>query len=392
MDSIINEVIKNYKRQIGQKTGHPKGVSVKVQQTEVDKELEEILRERKARIVVVGCGGAGNNTITRMMEVGIYGAELIAINTDAQDLLYTTAHRKVLIGRKTTRGLGAGGDPKIGEEAAKENEEEIKQLLEGADLVFITCGLGGGTGTGSSPIIAEIAKRLGALTIGVVTFPFTMEGARRIQNAMYGLERLRKIADTVIVIPNDKLLEIAPSLPITLAFKVADEILVRAVKGITELITKPGLINLDFADIRAVMKNGGLAVIGMGESDSENRAVEAVEKAIKNPLLSVDISGAKGALINITGSEDLTLSEAEKAVSIITEKLDPNANIIWGATLDEELKNKLRVTVIVTGVRSPQIFGRAEEEEKKEERMTEIEKVLDRALRGKIEDSDIPKI
>ncbi len=391
MDSIINEVVKSYKRQIGQRTGHPKGVSVKLQQTEVDKELEEILRERKARIVVVGCGGAGNNTITRMMEVGIYGAELIAINTDAQDLLYTSAHRKVLIGKKTTRGLGAGGDPKIGEEAAKENEEEIKQLLEGTDLVFITCGLGGGTGTGSAPIIAEISKRLGALTIGVVTFPFTMEGARRIQNAVYGLERLRKIADTVIVIPNDKLLEIAPSLPITLAFKVADEILVRAVKGITELITKPGLINLDFADIRAVMKNGGLAVIGMGESDSENRAVEAVEKAIKNPLLSVDISGAKGALINITGSEDLTLSEAEKAVSIITEKLDPNANIIWGATLDEELKNKLRVTVIVTGVRSPQIFGRMEEE-KREEKVSEVEKVLDRALKGKIEEPDIPKI
>ncbi len=390
MDSLINEIVKNYRRQIGQGTGHPKGVSIKTQQTEIDKELEEILKERKARIIVIGCGGAGNNTITRMMEVGIYGAELIAINTDAQDLLYTTAHRKILIGKKLTRGLGAGGDPQIGEDAARESEDEIKNVLEGTDLVFITCGLGGGTGTGSAPIIAEVAKKLGALTIGIVTFPFTMEGARRIQNAAYGLEKLRKYADTVIVIPNDKLLEIAPSLPITLAFKVADEILVRAVKGITELITKPGLINLDFADIKAVMKNGGLAVIGMGESDSENRAAEAVEKAIRNPLLSIDISGAKGALINITGSENLTLSEAEKAVSLITEKLDPNANVIWGATLDDSLKNLLRIIVIITGVRSPQIFGRIGEEKKEEK---DIDKMLEDSIKKEsIDDSDIPRI
>ncbi|MBU2639973.1 MAG: cell division protein FtsZ, partial [Nanoarchaeota archaeon] len=259
---------------------------------DTDRELEQLLSKQRAKIKVIGTGGAGNNTIDRVKEVGIIGAETIAINTDAQDLLYTNADIKILIGREITGGLGAGSIPKIGEEAARESEQDIKKRIQGADMVFITCGLGGGTGTGSAPIIAEIAKKVGCLTVGIVTLPFIMEGQRRYENAIIGLEKLERIVDTLIVIPNDKLLELAPDLPLQTAFKVADEILTNAVKGIAELVTKAGLVNLDFADIKAVMGDGGVAMIGVGESDTENRALEAVEKAISNPLLDVDISGA----------------------------------------------------------------------------------------------------
>ncbi len=354
MDTIIREALKN--ADIGYE--NPKRLSVtSPERNEVDRELEEILARTKARIVVVGTGGAGSNTISRLMEVGIEGADTVAVNTDAQDLLYTTSDRKLLIGRELTGGLGAGSIPQIGEEAAKESEEDVKKVIEDADIVFITCGLGGGTGTGSAPIIASIAQKLGALTVAISTFPFAMEGLRRRSNAEMGLEKLRKETDTVIVIPNDKLIEIAPNLPLPAAFKVADEILVRAVKGIAELITKPGLINLDFADVRAVMEDGGVAMIGMGESDTENRAVEAIEKAINSPLLSVDITGAKGALINVGGGEDLTLSEAEKVVEVVSERLDPRANIIWGAQIQDDLKGMLRVMLVITGVKSKQILG-----------------------------------
>ncbi len=322
-----------------------------------DAELEEILARQRATIKVVGTGGGGNNTINRIAEVGITGVESIAVNTDAQDLLFTTADKKILIGREITKGLGAGSDPKIGEEAAKESEHEIKQAIYNADMVFITCGLGGGTGTGSAPIIAEIAKKMGALTVGVVTLPFTIEGQTRYENAMIGLEKLENIVDTLIVIPNDKLLELAPDLPLQTAFKVADEILTNAVKGISELVTKAGLVNLDFADIRAVMKGGGVALIGVGESDTENRAVEAVEKAITNPLLDVDISGANGALINVAGGQDLTLDEAKKVVETVSDRLSENAKIIWGAQISPDLANTIRTMLIVTGVKSSQIFG-----------------------------------
>lgn len=322
-----------------------------------DKELEGILYAQKATIKVIGTGGAGNNTINRISEVGVTGADIIAINTDAQDLLYTTADKKILIGKDTTKGMGAGSIPKIGEEAAKESEREIKEVIMGADMVFITCGLGGGTGTGSAPIVAEVAKKTGALTVGVVTLPFEMEGQRRYDNAMYGLERLESIVDTLIVIPNDKLLELAPDLPLQTSFRVADEILTNAVKGIAELVTKAGLINLDFADIRTVMNNGGVALIGLGESDTTDRAVEAVEKAITNPLLDVDISGANGALINVTGGPDMSLEEARKVVETISEKIDPEARLIWGAQIMEDLQNTIRVMLIVTGVKSSQIFG-----------------------------------
>lgn len=340
-----------------------------VQKSSADAELEELLSKQRATIKVVGCGGGGGNTINRITEVGIAGSETIAINTDAQDLLYTTADKKLLVGREVTKGLGAGSDPKIGEESARENEHDIKTALQGADMVFITCGLGGGTGTGSAPVVADVAKKLGALTVGVITMPFAMEGNRRYENAVIGLEKMEHIVDTLIVIPNDKLLELAPDLPLHTAFKVADEILTNAVKGIAELVTRAGLVNLDFADIRAVMKNGGVALIGVGESDSDNRANEAVEKAIGNPLLDVDVTGASGALINISGSKDLTLNEARRVVESISSRLSEDARIIWGAQIYEDLGNMLKVMLIVTGVKSPQIFGQLKTmsgEEKKE--------------------------
>jgi len=342
----------------------------------MDDELEQLLSVQKAKIKVVGCGGAGNNTINRITEVGVTGAETIAVNTDAQDLLYTSADKKVLIGKDTTKGLGAGSIPKVGEEAAKEQESEIKQILSGADLVFITCGLGGGTGTGGSPVIADVAKKMGALVVGVVTMPFAMEGQRRYENAVIGLEKLEAIVDTLIVIPNDKLLELAPDLPLHTAFKVADEILTNAVKGIAELVTKAGLVNLDFADIRTVMQNGGVALIGVGESDSEHRAVEAVEKAIQNPLLDVDISGASGALINVCGGPNLTLNEARKVVETVSERISEDAKIIWGAQISEDLGNTLRALLIVTGVHSPQIFGTEKTKKKKIKVKKEIEQEL----------------
>ncbi len=339
-----------------------------------DQELKELLERRRTQIKVVGCGGAGNNTLTRLMQVGIAGAETIAVNTDAQDLLYTDADKKVLIGRELTAGLGAGADPQMGMEAAKENKEDIKHALQGADMVFITCGLGGGTGTGSAPIVAEIAKKMGALTVAICTLPFAMEGRGRMNNAREGLTNLENTVDTLIVIPNEKLLEIVPDVSLQTAFKVADEILVNAVKGITELVTKPGLVNLDFADVRAVMSQGGLAMIGMGESDTDNRAFEAVEKALNNPLIAVDINGATGALINVIGGPDITIREAQQICEAVSSKLDPEAKIIWGAQVEKSLGDTIRAMLIVTGVRSPQISGK-EKRWTKEDRK-DIEKIL----------------
>lgn len=325
--------------------------------TDIDKELESLLQKQGARIKVVGCGGGGGNSVSRMKETGIKGCEIIAINTDAQDLLYSNADAKILIGRELTHGLGAGSNPKVGEQAAKESEAEIKKKLGEVDMVFITCGLGGGTGTGSAPVVADIAKRMGALTIGVVTLPFTVEGQKRIENAQYGLERMVAVTDTLIVIPNDKLLEIAPELPIHTAFKVADEILTNSVKGITELVTKAGLVNLDFADIKAVMSRGGVSLIGIGESDSKDRAREAVEKAIHNPLLDVDITNAKGVLVNIIGGPDMSLDEYKTVMEVIGEKVAPDAKIISGAQISADMDKSIKVLVIVTGVKSSQILG-----------------------------------
>jgi len=332
-----------------------------VENLAVDKELESLLQKQSARVKVIGCGGGGGNSVSRMKEIGIKGCEIIAVNTDAQDLLYCDVDTKILIGRELTHGLGAGSNPKVGEQAARESEQEIKKKLHDSDMVFITCGLGGGTGTGASPVVAEIAKKAGALTIGIVTLPFTVEGQKRIENAQIGLEKLAAVADTLIVIPNDKLLEIAPELPIHTAFKVADEILTNSVKGITELITKAGLVNLDFADVKAVMSNGGVSLIGIGESDSENRAKDAIEKAINNPLLDVDISQAKGALINIIGGNDLSLDEYKQVMEIIGSKIAPDAKIISGAQISADMEKSIKVLLIVTGVKSSQILGSSDE-------------------------------
>ncbi|MBS3152420.1 cell division protein FtsZ [Candidatus Woesearchaeota archaeon] len=349
MDSLLRQV--NQRVVIAGLKQTPKKV------TAIDEELEALVAKQKAKIKVIGCGGGGNNTINRMSEVGISGTETVAINTDAQDLLYTNANIKILIGKELTGGLGAGSIPKVGEDSAKESEKEIRDTIQGSDIVFITCGLGGGTGTGAAPVVAEVAKKLGILTIAIVTLPFAMEGQRRYANAISGLERLESTVDTLIVIPNDKLLELCPGLPLHTAFKVADEILTNSVKGIAELVTKPGLVNLDFADIKTVMGKGGVAMIGVGESDSDNRAIESVEKAVQNPLLDVDITGANGALINISGGPNMTLDEARKIVETITERLDEDARTIWGAQISEDLDNTIRTLLIVTGVHSPQIFG-----------------------------------
>jgi cell division protein FtsZ len=338
-----------------------------------NEDLDQILAELKTEITVIGCGGSGSNTITRMMEEGIHGARMIAINTDAQHLIRTHADQRILIGRQRTRGLGAGSIPQIGEEAALENEQEIRGAVSGCDMVFITVGLGGGTGTGAAPVIAKAAREEGALTIAIVTLPFNAEGAIRMENAEAGLERLRDVADTVIVVPNDRLLEVVPKLPLYAAFKVADEVLMRAVKGITELITMPGLVNLDFADVRTVMERGGVAMIGMGESDSEDKAADSVKKAIRSPLLDVDISGATAALVNVVGGPDMTMEEAEGVIQEVYNRVDPNARIIWGAQIDPAMQNKMRTLLVVTGVRSPQIYGRSEKLTPKVQKQFEID-------------------
>ena len=281
MKSIIDNTIKESEKRRDRKASEER----RGYDSSIDQELEDIIHRSRAKICVVGTGGGGNNTVSRLTEIGIEGAETISMNTDAQDLFYSVVDKKILIGRSTCGGLGAGGMPEVGEECAEESDEEIKEKLDGADMVFVTCGMGGGTGTGSAPVIAKMAKKIGALTIAVATMPFSAEGLRRRENAEKGLEKLQSAADTVIVIPNDKLLEVAPNLPINKAFMVADELLGRAVKGITELITKPGLVSLDFADIRSIMMGSGMAMIGMGESDSGDRAIESVHEALNSPLL-----------------------------------------------------------------------------------------------------------
>ncbi|HTD81240.1 MAG TPA: cell division protein FtsZ [Thermoplasmata archaeon] len=326
----------------------------------VDAELEELLSKMRTNIKIVGVGGGGTNTIARIHEEGVVGAELYAANTDAQHLLAIKAPRKILLGRRVTRGLGAGALPQIGEEAAREAEEELKSALQGGDIVFITCGLGGGTGTGGSGYVARLAKEMGALTVAVVTLPFRGEGKMRMESAEWGLERLRETADTVITIPNDKLLDLVPRMSLNLAFRFADETLMRAIKGLTEIITKPGLVNLDFNDVKTIMKGGGVAMIGMGESQAvgDGRALEAISEAINSPLLEVDISTAHGVLVNVTGGTDMTIAEAERCAEVVQQKVSPTARIIWGATVDPTVEHTLRVMLVATGVKSKQILGR----------------------------------
>ena len=326
-----------------------------------DEELQEMLVDLRTDITVVGCGGAGGNTVNRMYEEGIEGATLVAANTDAQHLYEIDYDRMILLGKENTRGRGAGSLPQVGEEAALESQDQIYDAVEGSDMVFVTAGLGGGTGTGSAPIVAKAARESGALTIAIVTTPFTAEGEVRRTNAEAGLERLRDVADTVIVVPNDRLLDAVGKLPIRQAFKISDEVLMRSVKGITELITKPGLVNLDFADVKTVMERGGVAMIGLGDSDSEAKAEDSVKDALRSPLLDVDISGANSALVNVTGGSDMSIEEAEGVVEEIYDRIDPDARIIWGTSVDEDLEGEMRTMVVVTGVESPQIYGRSDE-------------------------------
>ena len=328
--------------------------------TMTDDELRDVLQDLQTDITVVGCGGGGGNTVNRMHEEGIHGAKLVAANTDVQHLVNIEADTKILMGKQKTQGRGAGSLPQVGEEAALESQEEIYDAIEGSDMVFVTAGLGGGTGTGSAPVVAKAARDSGALTISIVTTPFTAEGEVRRTNAEAGLERLRDVSDTVIVVPNDRLLDAVGKMPVRQAFQVSDEVLMRSVKGITELITKPGLVNLDFADVRTVMEKGGVAMIGLGESDSESKAQDSVKSALRSPLLDVDISGANSALVNVTGGNDMSIEEAEGVVEEIYDRIDPDARIIWGTSIDEELEGSMRTMIVVTGVDSPQIYGSSE--------------------------------
>jgi cell division protein FtsZ len=303
-----------------------------------------------AVIKVVGIGGGGVNAVNRMIEVGLKGVEFIAINTDAQALLMSDADVKLDIGRDLTRGLGAGADPEVGRQAAEEHRDEIEEVLKGSDMVFITAGKGGGTGTGGAPIVAEIAKSIGALTIGVVTRPFTFEGRQRAVRAEQGIANLKDKVDTLIVIPNDRLLDVGNETTSVLeAFRMADEVLLQGVQGITDLITTPGLINLDFADVRAVMTDAGSSLMGIGQARGEGRASEAAKAAISSPLLEASIDGARGVLINVAGGSDLGMYEVNEAASIISKSAHPDANIIYGMVIDDTLGDEVRVTVIAAG-------------------------------------------
>ena len=311
--------------------------------------------ENQAKIRVVGVGGSGGNAVNRMIEAGLRGVDFIAINTDEQDLELSQAPQKIQIGRNVTRGLGAGADPEVGAKAIEEDRDQVAEALSGSDMVFVAAGMGGGTGTGAAPIVAEIARESGALTVGIVSKPFMMEGLPRSRNAEAGIAALKAASDTVIIIPNQRLLAIS-SEDTTLrdAFKMADDVLLQATRGISDLITIPGEVNLDFNDVRTVMKEGGDALMGTSEATGENRAVSAAEKALKSPLLDdVSVSGARGVLVNISAGSDLKLFEVDKAVSLVTEAVGNEANIIWGTVLDDSMADELRVTVIATGFNSP---------------------------------------
>ncbi|MZP28968.1 cell division protein FtsZ [Heliobacterium undosum] len=303
-----------------------------------------------AVIRVVGVGGGGNNAVNRMISHGVRGVQFVSVNTDAQALHLSRAETKMQIGLKLTKGLGAGANPDIGKKAAEESREELIHALKGADMVFVTAGMGGGTGTGAAPVVAEVARELGALTVGVVTRPFTFEGRKRAMQAERGISELRAAVDTLIVIPNDRLLQVVDKhTPMNEAFRLADDILRQGVQGISDLIAVPGLINLDFADVKTIMSDTGSALMGVGYASGEHRAIDAVKKAISSPLLETSIEGAKGVLMNITGGINLGMLEVNEAAEIVTEVADPEANIIFGAVIDESMEDEVRVTVIATG-------------------------------------------
>lgn len=317
---------------------------------------KDVLSPGRCCIEVVGVGGAGNNTVTRLMEMGITSTETIAVNTDALHLAVSKASNKLLIGEKLTRGLGVGGDPKLGKAAIEESRKAVEDMLTEADIVFVTAGLGGGTGTGAAPVVAEIARKKGAITVGVVTTPFRIEKGR-MKNAVHALTELRRECDTVVVIDNNKLMQLVPQMPINEAFKVADQVLANMIKGIVETISTPSLINLDFADFKTIVKRGGIAVVGIGESDAPNRAEEAVKKALRSPLLDIDYAGATGALIHVTGDNQMTIEEANRVGEIVTEMMHNDALVIWGARVNPQCSGTLRVTLVMTGVNSPNLLS-----------------------------------
>jgi cell division protein FtsZ len=310
----------------------------------------------QANIKVAGVGGAGNNMVGWLHKKGVKGAEIIACNTDKQHLDMTTADRKFIIGEELTRGLGCGGFPEKGAEAAKETLQEIKEVMKRADMVFVCAGMGGGTGTGAAPVVARVAKDNNAIVIGTVTMPFKIERAR-IDKAEFGLQQLRQVCDTVIVIDNNRLVQIAGNLPIEQAFAVANELVATMIKGIVETISVPSLVNLDYADVKAIMTNGGVAAIGVGASDTNNKVEEAVQGALSNPLLDINYRGASGALIHVSGGPDMTLDEINRIGELVTESLDDDANVIWGARIDEKMLGKITIMSIITGVTSPWILG-----------------------------------
>jgi len=323
----------------------------------MDEQKSDDLLVGNAQIKVLGVGGAGCNMVSWLYKKGVKGAEVLALNTDAQHLKISEADKKVLIGRDITRGLGAGGMPGVGENAAKESIQQIKDAVRDADMVYVLAGMGGGTGTGAAPILAKAAKDTNAIVIGVVTMPWEIEKAR-IDKAEFGLKQLRQVCDTVIVIDNNRIVEVAGNLPFTQALAVANEIVSTMIKSIVEIIAVPSLINMDYADVRNIMTRGGVSVVGIGESDTNNRVEEAVKEALTNPLLKVNYAGSNGALIHITGGPDMTLDDANKCGKLITDSLDQDANIMWGARIDNELKGRIRVMTIITGVKSPYVLGR----------------------------------
>jgi cell division protein FtsZ len=326
-----------------------------VQKTSQSSTADKLEEFGTPKIMVVGAGGAGCNAVNRLAAMGIAGAQMVAINTDKQHLAIVNDEiTKILIGKSVTRGLGAGGYPEVGAKAAEVSRNSLEEILNGVDMLFMSAGMGGGTGTGSAPVVAEIAREQGAIVISMVTYPFALEKARLLK-AEEGIETLRKVSDTVVVIDNNRLVELVPNLPIQDAFKVADEVIARTVRGITETITQPSLVNLDYADVRSIMSNQGLSVIAVGESKSVDKVNEVVEDTLKNALLDIDIGGATGCLIHITGGPDLTLGEANAVGEMLTDRIDPKATVIWGARVDPTFENKMEVICIFTGVHSPYI-------------------------------------
>jgi len=358
MESIVNQALNKHEKDEEKDKEKPRGKTVEdvedIEKAPEDEELRNLVDQLEVQIKIFGCGGGGCNTLDRISEEGITGADLIACNTDAKHLLHTHAQKKVLIGKNTTRGLGAGARPEIGEESARESKDELERYIKGSDIVYITAGMGGGTGTGVAPVIAEMAKEEEALVMGIVTLPFEGEGRERMKNAKRGLLKMERFCDTTVIIPNDKLLELVPNLSLNAAFKVADEILMESIKGMTEIITKPGLVNLDYNDLRTIMDDGGVAMIGIGDSkDPNNRVDDAVEQAISSPLLGdIDVSDANGALIRVTGGPDMTVTEAERAAELVNQKISGEARIIWGCNVIEDLKNEIKILLVITNVQA----------------------------------------